>query len=53
MSLGRSVWIETMLADSRRHEYGGLIEVVSFVTLVALIALSGISVALVAALYAL
>ena len=42
-----------MLADGERFEYGGLLEVISFITLVALIALAGLSVAAVTLLYAL
>ena len=41
-----------MLADRERLEDGGLVEVVSFITLVVLIALSGLSVAAVTLLYA-
>ena len=53
MSVIHSEWVDHVLADRDRLEYGGLLEVVSFVTLVALIALAGLSVAAVTLLYAL
>ena len=53
MSLRHSARIEHVMADRENLEYGGLLEVVSFVTLVALIALAGLSVAAVTFLYAL
>jgi len=53
MSLIHSAWIDHVLADSEHLEYGGVLEVVSFVTLVAMIALAGISVVAVTLLYAL
>ena len=53
MSLLHSAWIDRVFMDSQHLEYGGLLEVVSFVTLVAMIALAGISVAAVTLLYAL
>jgi hypothetical protein len=53
MSLVRSAWIDHVLADSEHLECGGVLEVVSFVTLVAMIALAGISVVAVTLLYAL
>jgi hypothetical protein len=43
--VARSPWIARLLADADHLEYGGLLEVVSFVTLVAIIAVAGISVA--------
>jgi hypothetical protein len=46
-----STYIDHVLAD-RELGYGGLLEVVSFITLVVLIALSGLSVAAVTLLYA-
>ncbi len=52
MSLVHSAWIDQVLADSEHLEYGGVLEVVSFVTLVAMIALAGLSVAAVTLLYA-
>ena len=52
MSLLHSTYVEHVLADGERLDYGGLLEVVSFITLVALIALSGLSVAAVTLLYA-
>lgn len=52
MSLVHSAWIDQVLADSEHLEYGGLLEVVSFITLVAMIALAGLSVAVVTLLYA-
>ena len=52
MALVHSAWIDHVLADSEHLEYGGVLEVVSFVTLVAMIALAGISVVAVTLLYA-
>jgi len=52
MSLVHSAWIDHVLADSEHLEYGGVLELVSFVTLVAMIALAGISVVAVTLLYA-
>ena len=52
MSLARSVWIDHLLADCEHLEFGGLLEVVSFVTLVAMIAVAGLSVAAVTLWYA-
>ncbi len=52
MSLIHSAWIDHVLADSEHLEYGGLLEVVSFITLVAMIALAALSVAVVTLLYA-
>jgi hypothetical protein len=52
MSLVHSTWIDHMVADSKHLELGGLLEVVSFLTLVAMIALAGLSVAAVTLLYA-
>jgi len=51
MSLVHSAWVDRVLADGE-HGSGGLLEVVSFVTLVAMIALAGLSVAAVTLLYA-
>jgi len=53
MSLLHSTWIDHVFEDADRLEYGGLLEVVSFVTLVVLIALAGLSVAFVTLFYAL
>ena len=53
MSLVHSVWIDQVLSDCEHLEYGGLLEVVSFLTLIAWIALAGLSVAAVTLLYAL
>ena len=52
MSLLHSAWVHEVFADGEHMGYGGLLEVVSFVTLVAMIALAGISVAAVTLLYA-
>ncbi len=52
MSMVHSVWIDHMRADCNHLEFGGLLEVVSFITLVAMIALAGLSVAAVTLLYA-
>jgi hypothetical protein len=52
MSLVHSVWLDHVRDDYSRLEYGGLIEMVSFVTLVAMIAFAGLSVAAVTLLYA-
>ena len=49
----RSEWIADVLADATHLEYGGLLEVVSFITLVVMIALAGISVAALTLWYAL
>jgi len=46
-------WVSSILADCNHLEYGGLLEVVSFITLIAMIALAGVSVAAVTLLYAL
>jgi hypothetical protein len=46
-----STWIDHMVSDSKHLELGGLLEVVSFLTLVAMIALAGLSVAAVTLLY--
>ena len=48
-----SAWINQVVADREPLGYGGLLEVVSFITLVALIVLAGLSVAAVTLLYAL
>jgi len=53
MSLVHSTWIDHVFDDAHNLEYGGLLEVVSFITLVVLIALAGLSVAAVTILYAL
>ncbi len=52
MSLMQSTWIHQVFADCDHLEYGGLLEMVSFITLVMMIALAGISVAAVTLLYA-
>ena len=52
VSFLRSTYVDRVLADGERLEYGGLLEVVSFITLVALIVISGLSVAAVTLLYA-
>jgi len=52
VSFLHSTYVEHVLADRDRLEYGGLLEVVSFITLVVLIALSGLSVVAVTLLYA-
>ena len=52
MSVLHSPWIDHVLADCEHLEPGGLLEVVSFITLVAMIALAGLSVVLVTFLYA-
>jgi hypothetical protein len=49
----RSEWVTHLLADADHLEYGGLLEVVSFVTLVVMIAVAGISVAALTLWYAL
>ena len=48
----RIPWVAEVLSDCEHLEYGGLLEVVSFITLIAMIALAGISVAAVTLLYA-
>jgi hypothetical protein len=45
-------WVAQVFADCEHLEYGGLLEVVSFITLIAMIALAGVSVAAVTLLYA-
>ena len=52
MSVPRSTYVDRIVAHRERLEYGGLLEVVSFITLVALIALAGLSIAAVTLLYA-
>jgi hypothetical protein len=52
VSFLHSTYVDHVFADRENLGYGGLLEVVSFITLVVLIALSGLSVVAVTLLYA-